>query len=155
PCLLVDQVSVESQYARDAHYIGLVHCSLFLRRARRRADSLLALSEILPTSILVLGIVAAMSLLAQRLAGPEPVLLALAGMRWSRAPALPGLEIPPQLILGFLLPPLLYAEAWEASWIDFRRWLRSILQLAIGLVAFTILVVGLVAQRAMPELPLA
>ncbi len=59
------------------------------------------------------------------------------------------------MILAIFLPPLLYADAWDASWIDFRRWLRPILQLAIGLVAFTILVVGLVAHAAMPSLPWA
>ena len=78
------------------------------------------MSEVLPTSILVLGIVAAMSLAAQRMLIPEPVLLAVAGMIWSLIPELPRLEVDPHLILGFLLPPLLYAEAWEASWIDFR-----------------------------------
>jgi CPA1 family monovalent cation:H+ antiporter len=96
-----------------------------------------------------------MSALAQKVAIPAPVLLALAGMVWSLLPSLPAPEIEPALILSVFLPPLLYADAWDASWIDFRRWLRPILQLAIGLVAFTILVVGLVAHQAIPELPWA
>jgi CPA1 family monovalent cation:H+ antiporter len=57
------------------------------------------------------------------------------------------------VILSLVLPPLLYADAWNASWLDFRRWLRPILQLAIGLVGFTIVVVGVVAHALMPELP--
>jgi CPA1 family monovalent cation:H+ antiporter len=109
--------------------------------------------EILPTVILVLGVIGLMSFLAQRVAIPAPVLLALAGMVWSLIPSLPSLEIEPKLILSVFLPPLLYADAWEASWLDFRRWLRPILQLAVGLVAFTILVVGLVAHWAIPALP--
>jgi monovalent cation/hydrogen antiporter len=110
------------------------------------------MGEILPTLLVVLGAIGLMSFLAQKVAIPAPVLLAVAGMVWSLIPSLPSLEIEPKLILSVFLPPLLYADAWQASWIDFRRWLRPILQLAIGLVAFTILVVGLVAHWAMPGL---
>jgi len=111
--------------------------------------------ETLPTLILVLGAIGLMSLLAQRIAIPAPVLLAAAGMVWSLAPSLPSPRIEPRLILSVFLPPLLYADAWTASWLDFRRWLRPILQLAIGLVAFTILAVGLVAHWLLPGLPWA
>src|SRR5262245_37196972 len=79
-------------------------------------------------------------------------MLAVAGMVWSLTPSLPSLEIEPHVILSVFLPPLLYADAWEASWIDFRRWLRPILQLAIGLVAFTIAAVGVIAHQAIPGL---
>ena len=108
-----------------------------------------------PTLILMLGIIGVMSLLAQRVAIPAPVLLAVAGVAWSLIPSLPSPRIPPEVILTVFLPPLLYADAWQASWIDFRRWLRPILQLAIVLVAFTILAVGLVAHWALPGLPWA
>ena len=113
------------------------------------------MGETLPTLILVLGAIGLMSLLAQRIAIPAPVLLAAAGMVWSLAPSLPSPRIEPRLILSVFLPPLLYADAWTASWLDFRRWLRPILQLAIGLVAFTILAVGLVAHWLLPGLPWA
>jgi len=109
--------------------------------------------DFLPTVILVLGVIGLVSFLAQRVAIPAPVLLAVAGMIWSLVPSLPAPKLEPGLILSVFLPPLLYAEAWEASWLDFRRWLRPILQLAIGLVAFTILVVGLIAHWAIPALP--
>ena len=101
----------------------------------------------------MLGVIGLVSFLAQRVAIPAPVLLAIAGMIWSFFPSRPEPELQPGLILSVFLPPLLYADAWEASWLDFRRWLRPILQLAIGLVGFTILVVGLVAHWALPALP--
>jgi CPA1 family monovalent cation:H+ antiporter len=110
---------------------------------------------ILPTLVLMLAVIGMMSYLAQRVAIPAPVLLAVAGVVWSLIPALRPLEIAPGVILSVFLPPLLYSDAWDASWIDFRRWLRPILQLAIGLVAFTILTVGLVAHWALPSLPWA
>ena len=111
--------------------------------------------EILPTLILMLGVIGLISFVAPKLAIPAPVLLAVAGVVWSLTPSLPSLEIAPGVILSVFLPPLLYADAWQASWIDFRRWLRPILQLAIGLVAFTILAIGMVAHWAMPVLPWA
>jgi CPA1 family monovalent cation:H+ antiporter len=83
------------------------------------------------------------------------VLLVIAGIAWALVPSLPSLEIPPHVVLAIFLPPLLYAEAWRSSWYDFRRWLRPILSLAIGLVAFTILCVGVVAKRLLPDLPWA
>ena len=110
---------------------------------------------ILPTLILMLVVIGTMSYLAPKVAIPAPVLLAVAGVAWSLIPALRPLEIGPEVILSVFLPPLLYSDAWEASWIDFRRWLRPILQLAIGLVAFTTLAVGLVAHWLVPSLPWA
>jgi CPA1 family monovalent cation:H+ antiporter len=64
-------------------------------------------------------------------------------------------RLDPDFILLGLLPPLLYADAFHTSWHDFRRWLRPILMLAIGLVALTILTVGLAAHVLLPELPWA
>ena len=111
------------------------------------------MEHLLPTLILVLAVVAVMSFAAPRIRVPAPVLMAVSGIAWSLAPGLPPLRIEPHVILSVFLPPLLYADAWQASWIDFRRWLRPILQLAVGLVAFTILVVGLVAKLLLPDLP--
>ena len=108
--------------------------------------------EALPSIILLLAVIGAMSWLAQRVAVPAPVLFALAGVAWTLG-RLPTAGISPGIVLAVFLPPLLYADAWEASWLDFRRWLRPILQLAVGLVVFTILAVGVVAHWAMPRLP--
>ena len=111
--------------------------------------------DILPTLLLMLGVIGVMAFLAPIVRVPPPVLLAIAGVAWSSVPRLASLEIAPGVVLAVFLPPLLYADAWAASWLDFRRWLRPILQLAIGLVAFTILMVGLVAHWAFPGLPWA
>jgi monovalent cation/hydrogen antiporter len=110
---------------------------------------------ILPTIILMLAAIGMAAILAQRVAIPAPVLLAAAGVIWSLVPWLPSPKIEPDVVLSIFLPPLLYADAWGASWLDFRRWLRPILQLAIGLVALTILTVGLVAHWMLPGVPWA
>jgi CPA1 family monovalent cation:H+ antiporter len=73
-----------------------------------------------------------------RLHLPYPVLMILLGVGLAFLPGLPDLEIPPNLILPLFLPPLLFATAQRTSWAVFRvRW-RSILLLAVGLVAATV-----------------
>lgn len=112
-------------------------------------------NDLLPGLIAVLGLIGLASIVAPRLRLPPAVLLAVAGIGWACLPGLAPLEIAPRIVLSVFLPPLLYSEAWRASWHDFRRWLRPILSLAIGLVAFTILCVGLTAKVLMPGLPWA
>ena len=111
------------------------------------------MNDLLPGLIAVLGLIGLAAIVAPRVGLPPAVLLAVAGIAWALLPGLAPLEIAPSVVLSVFLPPLLYSEAWRASWRDFRRWLRPILSLAIGLVAFTILSVGLAAKHLMPELP--
>ena len=109
----------------------------------------------LPGIIAILVLVGLASIVAPRVKVPAPVLLAVAGVGWGLFPALSPPAIDPHVVLSIFLPPLLYSDAWDASWRDFRRWLRPILSLAIGLVAFTILCVGLAAHLLLPDLPWA
>ncbi len=109
----------------------------------------------LPLLIALLAALAGASLLAPRIRVPQPVLLALTGAAVSFAPGVPREPLDPALILAFFLPPLLYADAFQTSWSDFRRWLRPILMLAIGLVGLTVLTVGLAARWLLPDLPWA
>jgi monovalent cation/hydrogen antiporter len=103
----------------------------------------------------ILATLAVVTLIAPRLRLPQPLVLALAGVGLAFVPAVRNLDLDPNLILVGFLPPLLYADAWQTSWRDFQRWLRPILMLAVGLVAATILVVGLVAKACLPDLPWA
>ncbi len=111
------------------------------------------MADQLPVLIALLALVALASAIAPRLRLPLPVVLALSGIALAFVPGLPRARLDPDLVLMFFLPPLLYADAFDASWVDFRRWLRPIVMLAVGLVAFTILLVGLVAHAMLPELP--
>ncbi|HUD71182.1 MAG TPA: Na+/H+ antiporter [Dongiaceae bacterium] len=109
----------------------------------------------LPGIIAVLALIGIAAIAAPRLRVPAPVLLSILGLIWGLFPALVPPVIEPEVVLAIFLPPLLYADAWEASWRDFRRWLRPILSLAVGLVAFTILVVGFTVHALVPHLPWA
>lgn len=101
----------------------------------------------------LLATIALTTLAAPRLRLPLPIALTLAGLGLSLFSARDGAWLAPELVLWVLLPPLLYADAFHTSWLDFRRWLRPILMLAIGLVALTTLTVGLAAKGLFPELP--
>jgi CPA1 family monovalent cation:H+ antiporter len=64
-------------------------------------------------------------------------------------------KLDPHIVFYFFLPPLLYPAALFTSWRDFRRNLRPIVLLAIGLVLFTMVVVACVAHALIPSLPWA
>lgn len=113
------------------------------------------MDEILPYLIASLVLMALLQLGGPRLRAPVPVLLALAGTLVGFLPNVVRVELDPDLVLVLFLPPLLHAGAFDTSWIDFRRWLRPIFMLAVGLVAVTTLCVGLVAHRFLPGLPLS
>src|SRR5258708_34092266 len=99
--------------------------------------------------------VAGLVILANKLAIPYPVLLVLGGLALSFIPFLPVIRLDPNLVLFFFLPPLLYPAALFTSWRDFRRNLRPIFFLAIGLVPMTTTVVAWVRHSFFVGLPWA
>jgi CPA1 family monovalent cation:H+ antiporter len=80
---------------------------------------------------------------------PVPVLLVCGGLALGFVPGLPHLELPPDLILVGILPPLLYSAAFFTGLRDLRANLRPISLLAIGLVIVTTGGVAVVAHEAM------
>ncbi len=105
--------------------------------------------------VLLFAAVAALAVAARKLALPYPVVLVLAGLALSFIPHLPQVRLDPNLVFFFFLPPLIYPAALFTSWRDFRRNLRPILLLAIGLVLFTTITIACVAHSIAPSLPWA
>jgi Na+/H+ antiporter len=105
--------------------------------------------------VLLFTAVAASVLVARKMALPYPVVLVLVGLVLSFVPRLPEVKLDPNIVFYFFLPPLLYPAALFTSWRDFRRNLRPIVTLAIGLVLFTMVVVASVAHSLIPSLPWA
>jgi Na+/H+ antiporter len=83
--------------------------------------------------------------LAKRLNTPYPILLVIAGLLIGFVPGLPRVTLNPDVIFFVFLPPLLYGAAWDTSWREFSNAIVNILLLAIGLVAFTVAGVAVVA----------
>jgi monovalent cation/hydrogen antiporter len=100
--------------------------------------------------LLLLLFVAAFGALACRLKTPYPILLVVAGLLLGFIPGIPRIILNPDIIFFVILPPLLYAAAWQISWREFSYNMVSIFLLAFGLVTFTVLVVAEVAQWFLP-----
>ena len=100
-------------------------------------------AEIICTLLIV---VAALAILAKKVELPYPVLLVIGGLALGFVPGLPVMELQPDVVFLFLLPPLLYPAAVFTSWRDFRANLRPILLLAIGLVLLTTAFVAIVTH---------
>src|SRR5438128_1788425 len=94
----------------------------------------------------LLIVVAALAIAAKRIALPYPVLLVVAGLGLGFVHGPPQLQLDPEMVLLFVLPPLLYPAALFTSWRDFRANLTPILWLAIGLVLVTTFAIGAVAH---------
>ena len=92
--------------------------------------------------------IAALLVAAPALRIPYPILLVLGGLVLGFTPGIPDLELPPELVLVAILPPLLYAAAFFTSLRELRQNLRSISILAIGLVLATMCAVAVVAHAA-------
>ena len=105
--------------------------------------------------LLLMGIVVALELAARRLRLPPAAALIVGGVVLALIPGTPNLQLNPDLALVLFLPPLLVGDAFFTVWRDFRANLIIILQLAIGAVAFTTFLVGVVAHLVVPGLPWA
>ena len=105
--------------------------------------------------VFLLTFVFGLGLLARRLSTPYPILFVIGGLFISFVPDLPRLQLDPDFIFFIFLPPLLYIQAFNTSWRDFRRELRPITLLAIGLVFVTTVTIAFVAHWLIPEFPLA
>ena len=106
---------------------------------------------------LVLGLligVAVLAVLAKKLQIPPAILFVLGGALFGMVPGLPRVQLNPDLVFLFFLPPLLYPAALLTSWRDFRADLRPISLLAVGLVLFTTATIAWLAHHFM-GLPLA
>ncbi|GAA4596737.1 CPA1 family monovalent cation:H+ antiporter [Actinoplanes octamycinicus] len=72
---------------------------------------------------------------------PAAVLLTVFGIAYAYLPG-PNVELEPEFILTFILPPLLYNAALDSSLLDIRRNMRTVISLSVALVIATALLVG-------------
>ncbi|MDT0461682.1 Na+/H+ antiporter [Streptomyces gibsoniae] len=104
--------------------------------------------------LLLLGAVVSVPV-GDRLGLPAPVLMTLLGIALALPDFVPNVNIPPQLILPALLPPLLYAAVRRTSWRQFTANKRPIFLLAVALVFVTTVSVAAVAHSIVPGLSVA
>src|SRR6266849_2045572 len=87
--------------------------------------------------LILLAVLAGTALVARRINVAPAILLLLAGISLAFVPGVPSLELPPELVLLVVLPPLIYSASVAMSWREFKFNLRPIMLLAVGCVIFT------------------
>ncbi|MFC4125188.1 Na+/H+ antiporter [Nocardia rhizosphaerae] len=83
------------------------------------------------------------------------ILMTVFGCLLALIPAVPSLNIPPELILPLVLPPLLYAAARRTSWRQFAENWQIIALRAVGLVIVTAIAVAAVFHAWNPATAVA
>ena len=109
--------------------------------------------DVMPLLLLVAGS-AAVAGIARRTPVPAPLLLVAAGLVVSYVPGIPDYTLEPDVVLPLVLPPLLYKEGTESSYLDLRAQMRPVGLLSVGYVLFATFVVGWAAYLVVPGLPL-
>lgn len=115
-------------------------------------DEILAALQVVLALAVVVGLVVTV---ARKLGRPYPILLVVAGLALGLFDGFPKVELEPELVLVAILPPLLFAAAWQTPIRDFRANRRAIVLLSVGLVVFTAIVVAFALTWADPTIPFA
>jgi Na+/H+ antiporter len=87
--------------------------------------------------VILLAVLAGTALLARRINVAPAILLLVIGIALAFVPGVPSLDLPPELVLLVVLPPLIYSASVAMSWREFKSNLRPIVLLAVGCVIFT------------------
>lgn len=93
--------------------------------------------------------------IAQKIHVPYPIILILGGAALSFVPGSETIYFNPNLVLLIFLPPILYYSAFSISFREFQENWKNIFSLALGLVALTTLVVGIIFKWLFPQFPWA
>ncbi|MDX2186406.1 MAG: Na+/H+ antiporter [Opitutaceae bacterium] len=106
-------------------------------------------------ALLILLLIAALAVVGRWLPWLMPITYVSGGVVAALLPGFPAVALDPDFFFLCFLPPLLFADGWLMPLREFVRAKLPILTLAIGLVVFTTVAVGLVAWALVPGLPLA
>ena len=105
--------------------------------------------------IILIFIIVALIMLANKLRIAYPIVLVLGGLALSFTQVFPHIEIDPELIFFIFLPPLLYEAAWQTSWKELWKWRRVITSFAFPIVILTSSVVAFASHALIPGFTLA
>jgi CPA1 family monovalent cation:H+ antiporter len=106
-------------------------------------------------ALLLLLLIAGLSVVGRWLPWPQLITYLAGGVVAAYVRAFPRFELDPGFFFLCFLPPLIFSDGWLMPIRELFKAKRPILLLAVGLVAFTTVVVGFVAHALVPGLPLA
>ena len=101
-----------------------------------------------------LSAIVGFAILAKMLRLPYPIVFVLGGIVLALIPGVPEVKLAPDTVFLLFLPPLIFGDGWSTDFRAFKRYLRPISSLAIGLVAATSVAVAWFVHVVM-GLPLA
>ncbi len=106
--------------------------------------------------VAIIGVllVVTVTALAPKVGIAPPLLLVGLGFAASLLPFVESVTVPPEWVLGGVLPLLLYSSAVNTPAMEFRRDFRLISAFSVTLVAATAVVIGVVLTWLVPGLPL-
>ena len=87
-----------------------------------------------------------LAILSRRTGIAYPIVFVVAGAIMGFIPNLPDVELQPETVFLIVLPILLMSAAWTTDFNEFRKNLRPISLLALGLVVFTTAMVAAIAH---------
>ncbi|NQX34429.1 sodium:proton antiporter [Herbiconiux sp. VKM Ac-2851] len=105
--------------------------------------------------IIAVAVIVAVAAFSKRLGIAAPIILVVVGVGLSYLPGVPEIEVPHEIILDGLLPPILYAAAVAVPVVDFRRNLAPIASLSVVLVIVTAFATGFLLYALLPDLNFA
>lgn len=111
--------------------------------------------EQLPFMLALVAAIVLIEMLAEKLRIAYPILLVLAGLFISFIPALPKVQVDPDMIFFIFLPPLLFEAAWSISFKEMKKWWRIIGSFAFIVVFFSALAVAVFTNHFIPGFTLA
>jgi Na+/H+ antiporter len=113
-----------------------------------------AVSHILLFVLAAVAAIVVVELVAERTGLPAAALLTVAGLIYAALPG-PNIVLDPEVVLTFVLPPLLYSAALNSSLLAIRRNLRPVISLSVVLVVVTAVLVGVGVDLFVPGVTLA
>jgi len=106
-------------------------------------------------AVIAVAVIVAVAAFSKKLGIAAPIILVVVGVGLSYLPGVPDIEVPHEIILDGLLPPILYAAAISVPITDFRRNLGPIASLSVVLVIVTAFAAGILLFELLPDLNLA
>jgi monovalent cation/hydrogen antiporter len=100
-----------------------------------------SVESILLFVLAAVAVVVVVRWVADRVGLPAAALLPIVGIAYALLPG-PNVTLDPDIILTFVLPPLLYSAALDSSLLAIRRNLRTVVSLSVVLVLLNALVIG-------------
>src|SRR6478735_6476271 len=92
------------------------------------------------------------TVLSRKIHLPLELTLVVGSLVIALIPGVPVVELDSEVIFFVFLPPILFAAAYFTSWNEFKKNVRPISFLALGLVIFTVCGMALVVKWLVPSL---